>query len=115
MITLDNLVEGEYTLYAKTTDMAGLTGDIVSCSWVLDFGPPETAVDFGPPTPYYTGSESFFQFSCSEVPCTFMYQVDSQGYIEAPGSNASFTGIDMGIHTLQVYAIDAAGNADPTQ
>jgi len=113
-ISLDNLVEGAYTLYAKSTDTAGLTGAEVSCSWVLDFGPPETKIDYGPPTPFYTGDEAFFQFSCSEVPCVYFYQLDSQGYHEAPGSNASFTNVPMGIHTLQVYSVDSAGNADPT-
>eukprot|EP00854_Cymbomonas_tetramitiformis_P020104 gene20104-24066_t len=113
-IMLESLVEGSYTLYAKSTDTAGMTGAEDSCSWVVDFGPPETVVVSGPPSPMHATETSFFTFACQEEGCVYMYQVDSQGYMQAPGANATFTGISQGVHTLQVYAIDAAGNADPT-
>lgn len=113
-IMLESLVEGSYTLYAKSTDMAGITGEEAMCSWVVDYGPPETVVVAGPPTPMYFEDASVFNFACQEEGCVFMYQVDGQGYMEAPGDMVSFTGIAQGLHTLKVYAVDAAGNADPT-
>jgi len=113
-ILLEDLVEGTYTLAAKSTDMAGITGEEALCSWVVDYGPPETVVVAGPPTPMHAAETSEFNFACQEEGCLFMYQVDGQGYMEAPGDMITFEGISQGLHTLRVYAVDAAGNADPT-
>jgi len=113
-VQLENLVEGSYTLFAKSTDMAGLTGEEASCTWVVDMGPPETMILTGPPTPQLLGSETHFRFACMENSCTFMYSVDGTGFVMTKEDTVAIDNLEEGVHTMQVYAIDAAGNADPT-
>jgi len=113
-IQLENLVEGPYTLFAKSTDLAGQTGEEASCTWVVDMGPPETMILTGPPTPQLKGSATKFRFACMESSCTFMYSVDGTGYMMTAEDHVAIGDLEEGVHTMQVYAIDAAGNADPT-
>mmetsp|Transcript_22663 Transcript_22663/g.27365 ORF Transcript_22663/g.27365 Transcript_22663/m.27365 type:complete len:782 (+) Transcript_22663:48-2393(+) len=114
-ITLNNLVEGSYTLYAQSTDKAGLTSDEASVSWIVDFGAPETMILSGPPTPAYVDADVVFRFACSEADCTYEYDVDGTGsWTTLTTSTLKLNDISPGVHTLQVYAIDAANNKDLT-
>jgi len=113
-IQLSHLQEGSYTLFAKSTDLAGLTGEETSCTWVVDMGPPETMVLQGPPTPQMMGETPSFKFGCMETSCLFMYNVDGLGYVESEHDTVHLGDLPEGVHTIQVYAVDAAGNADPT-
>jgi len=116
-IQLNHLQEGPYTLFAKSTDLAGLTGEETSCTWVVDMGPPETMVLQGPPTPQMMGENSSFKFGCMETSCVFYYSVDSEDsvdYVLSEHDTVHLGELAAGVHTIRVYAMDAAGNADPT-
>jgi len=113
-VSLENLEEGQYTLYTKSTDTAGLTGEETSCTWVVDFGPPDTMIIQGPPTPQYIEDYNNFTFRCTEFSCKFSYSVDGTGWMDAENNMASLVGLPEGVHTMHVYATDAAGNADPS-
>jgi len=60
------------------------------------------------------GETPSFKFGCMETSCLFMYNVDGLGYVESEHDTVHLGDLPEGVHTIQVYAVDAAGNADPT-
>jgi hypothetical protein len=54
-----------------------------------------------------------FAFAADEAGSTFRCRLDGHKPIPC-GSPKSFTGLAWGPHTFKVYAVDPAGNADPT-
>lgn len=73
-----------------------------------DTTPPETTIDSWT----VTRDRATFAFSANE-PATFTCQLDG-GTLESCSSPKTYTGLARGSHTFAVYAIDTAGNADPT-
>jgi len=113
-VAVSSLIEGAYTIYVKSTDIAGLTGEEASCTWVVDFGPPDTMVVAGPAARQHVSESSNFSFSCTESSCTYAYSINGGEYINVEDETAAVSGLPEGVHTLRVYATDAASNSDPT-
>jgi len=77
----------------------------------LDIEPPETLIRFGPPlaTPATT---AIFEFAASEF-ATFSCRVDTAPFGPCDPVTA-VTGLDEGMHTMEVVATDSQGNVDPS-
>lgn len=78
---------------------------------VGDATPPESTITSGPPA-LIKSSSATFTFVSNETG-SFQCQLDAGGFA-ACTSPKSYNGLGDGSHTLQVRAIDLAGNADPT-
>merc|ERR1711998_362304 len=86
-----------------------------SCPWIKNGGyAPETMVMSGAPTPQMQGEDAFFRFACSEKSCVFFTSLNNEEYEAVDGNTKAFYDLPEGLHTLKVYAVDAAGNMDPT-
>jgi hypothetical protein len=97
---------------------AGLGGGIVTATiTVSDPTPPDTTITLTPPT-YSNSTSATFEFTGSDnvtpaASLTFEVKLDS-GIFVATNSPLNLTGLSQGSHTLQVRALDASGNADPS-
>jgi subtilisin-like proprotein convertase family protein len=76
-----------------------------------DTSPPDTTIDSGPPAKTKK-KKATFTFHASESPAAFQCKLDG-GAFATCSSPATFT-VKKGRHSLQVRAIDASNNVDPT-
>jgi DNA-binding beta-propeller fold protein YncE len=77
-----------------------------------DTSVPDTTIDSGPSGT--TNANVSFAFSSSESPLLgFECKLDSAEW-EACGASKSYSNLSEGSHTVQVRAVDAAGNPDPS-
>jgi large repetitive protein len=77
-----------------------------------DDTPPETTIDSAPDGTT-TSRVATFTFSASEAGSTFACSLDGADFTPCV-SGVSYEGLDLGEHTFEVRATDAAGNTDPT-
>ena len=87
----------------------------MSFTWTIDTSAPDTTIDGNPPNPSGSSSASF-SFSGSDSGtgvASFECKLDAGGF-SACTSPKAYTSLQDGSHTVQVRAIDGAGNADPT-
>jgi hypothetical protein len=108
------LSEGSHTFSARAKDPAGNV-DPTPASYLWTVTPPETNITSQPFNPTNQTSASF-TFTSDEVDSTFKCQIDSGGYSSciSPTTYSGLSGGAGASHTFQVYAVDPAGNADPT-
>ncbi len=106
------LQQGSHTFQVRAIDAVGNADPTpASRTWIVDTVAPDTTIASGPSGPTASTSATF-TFSSPESGVTFQCQLDSaSGFATCP---AGYTGLQQGAHTLQVRAIDAAGNVDPT-
>jgi large repetitive protein len=107
------LLDGNRTLTARATDVAGNRSDASGARAVtVDTVAPETSIESGPnnPTQFTTAT---FAFSSTESPSTFECRLDDEGFAPCQ-SPRHYDPVAPGTHTFQVRAADAAGNVDPT-
>src|SRR4051812_1779163 len=110
--SLTDLSDGQHTLAVRATDPSGNTDPSpATVTWTVDTAAPETTVVSGPQGPTKLNSAQI-GFS-SEPGARFECRLDA-GAWGACTSPKSVAGLTDGDHTLDVRAIDAAGNADPT-
>ena len=77
-----------------------------------DTSAPDTTIDSGPSGT--TNANVSFTFSASESPLLgFECKLDSAEW-EACGASKSYSNLSEGSHTVEVRAVDAAGNPDPS-
>ena len=77
-----------------------------------DTSAPDTTIDSGPSGT--TNANVSFTFSTSESPLLgFECRLDSAEW-EACGASKSYSNLSEGSHTVEVRAVDAAGNPDPS-
>ncbi len=119
-VTYGPLEEGEHRLEVRAIDASGNADPIPAfCEWVVDDSPPDTFIPFHPEDPSQVG-DADFGFASDESPVTYMCVLDPETLPPAPedfapcDDTASYEGLEDGLHTMVVYAIDEAGNADPT-
>lgn len=107
------------TLYATVTDSRGTASacSTSSLTYVEDSTPPDTAIVAGPAGTVRAGTTVRFEFSASEPGSRFECQLHEPGFRPC-ASPATFPARPGGSSarnaTLQVRAIDLAGNADAT-
>ncbi|HUP29173.1 MAG TPA: delta-60 repeat domain-containing protein [Usitatibacter sp.] len=84
-------------------------------SFTVDVTPPDTHMTFGPEGPYtFSATSTFNVVSPTDANATFQCSLDSGAwYACGSGPTVSVT-VSPGAHVLQVRAVDAVGNVDPT-
>ncbi len=87
------------------------TGTSASWSWTVDGTPPATTLTATPTTPSNLSAPSF-SFTASE-PATFYCRIDQAAYF-ACASPYRTSPLADGDHTFLVFAVDSAGNVDPS-
>jgi CSLREA domain-containing protein len=106
----DGLAEGRHSFDVRATDAAGNVEAVAALAeWTVDVTPPETAIDSGPADPSNSATAAF-AFSANEE-ATFACSLDG-GSFESCSSSQSYGGLAEGAHSLEVRAIDRAGNVD---
>jgi hypothetical protein len=108
-----SVADGDHTFTVRAIDPSGnVDPSPASYDFSVDTTPPDTTITDGP-SPVTTDHEPSFSFTADEANVTFECRMD-----EAPFAACSspHTGapLDDGDHIFEVWAIDAAGNADPS-
>ncbi|MBI4897580.1 MAG: hypothetical protein HY827_04345 [Actinobacteria bacterium] len=110
---LSGLDEGPHTLVVTSTDLAGNSGSAVA-DFTIDRTPPETTITGGPAQLSVTNAASpVFTFDANEPGSAYNCRVDGSPYSLCASTFTSPV-LSDGVHSIDVYAIDAAGNADAT-
>ncbi|WP_240359172.1 adventurous gliding motility protein AgmC [Pyxidicoccus trucidator] len=113
-VTFTGLAQGNHTLAVRARDAAGNVDPTPATrSWTVDTVAPDTTFTSTPPA-VSNSAVANFDFSSNESPVTYECRLDGAVLFTACTDPASFTGLTNGSHTLQVRAVDAAGNVDPT-
>jgi hypothetical protein len=112
--TTDPLGDGKHAFQVRAIDLAGNADKTPAKAkaWTVDTTPPETTITKMPANPTNSTSAAF-KFTSNEKKSTFQCNLDGGGFNPC-ASAPTFTGLSAGPHNLQVRAIDAAGNIDPT-
>jgi hypothetical protein len=109
-----NLAHGSRTFQVRAIDLAGrLDPSPATYTWMLDLAPPQTTINTGP-SGTTTSTTETVTFSADDSAATFECRLDTGPWV-ACTSPRHLSGITAGQHTFRVRAIDAAGNADPTE
>jgi hypothetical protein len=111
------LVDGAYTFRVRATDARGNTDQTdATQSFTVDTVVPDTVLDSGTQG-LVTTRTAGFTFSASEAG-TFQCRLDGPGAVTGQWTRcstpATYTALADGDYTFRVHAVDAAGNADPS-
>ena len=106
--TLTDLTDGKYTVTVKHTDTAGNTSTEATYTWIVDNDIPVTYIKAGDTA--VAGLSNTVKFGCSEEPCTYEYYVDGGSKQTAASAEIAVTVAGTGVHTVEAYAVDVAGN-----
>jgi hypothetical protein len=107
------LADGSHTFQVRATDAAGNTDPSpASRTFTVDTTPPETTIT-GHPHKKTRKHRATFTFVSSEPGSTFMCKLDRDRWRSCE-SPTTYRHLAAGPHVLRVFAIDAAGNAEPT-
>jgi hypothetical protein len=111
--TYTNLGVGSHTLQVYARDIAGNSDPSpASYSWTIDLTKPNTSIPGKPPAS--TSSKTAkFRFKSTEAGSTFKCKLDKKPWSSC-GSSKTFKKLSRGRHKVSVYAIDKAGNKDPS-
>ena len=103
--------EGAHNFTVQATDTAGNTATD-TWTFTTDTTRPNTTINSGPPSP---GNDTTpeFTFSSSEASASFECRVGSAAFASCTSPH-TVAPLPVGGHTLEVRAIDRAGNADDT-
>lgn len=107
------LSDGTYEFTATSEDEAGNVSAVSATNEVkVDTGAPNTTISAQPPATTSDDSASF-EFSADEAVDRFECSVDGAAF--APCSSPfNLSGLDDGDHTVEIRAVDLAGNIDAT-
>lgn len=107
------LAKGSHTVQASARDEAGNSGPGSSLvSFTVDPALVDTTILSVPPA-VTQETAARFSFQASVEPATFQCSLDREPFAEC-SSPVVYEGLSPGRHTLQVVAVDAQGNKDPT-
>jgi hypothetical protein len=97
------LADGQHTFEVKAVDDHGSESGVTPYPWTIDLVPPPTPTITGP-SGVVNSPDASFSFD-SEVGATYLCTLDGE-LADCP----DFNGLSEGQHTLDVDAVDAAGN-----
>jgi Bacterial Ig-like domain len=112
------LGEGSHTFQVRATDGAGNVGEAASYSWTVDQTAPETAIGDRPADPSNSSSASFGLSGSDNLDelAQLSFQCRLDGTLEtdwaACSSPKEYADLAEGAHSLELRAIDRAGNVD---
>jgi VCBS repeat-containing protein len=111
------LSDGDHTFSVRSVDNAGNTDPTpASYTWLIDTAPPSTTLTSMPSDPDNDNTPDF-SFTGSDPGSSglagFQCQVDGGGWTNCSSPHTT-SPLSDGLHTLEVRAVDNAGNADPT-
>jgi hypothetical protein len=110
-VAYTSLSVASHTFQVRATDALGhQDASPAAFTWVIDTTAPNTTITSGP-SGSNNPSTATFTFTSSEAGSTFECKLDT-GAFQACVSGVTYTGLPAGSHTLQVRAIDPAGNVD---
>jgi hypothetical protein len=118
--TFHGLAAGLHTLNLEAQDRWGHVG-VLARSFRVDLTPPQTSITSGPADGGWTNSTSAtFGFTGTDDASAtnelrYAWRVDGGSWSAlSTQTTAALTGLAEGLHTFEVYAVDKAGNVDPT-
>ncbi|WP_224244902.1 adventurous gliding motility protein AgmC [Hyalangium gracile] len=113
-LSLESLADGPHFITARTKDVAGNTGSLSSPrKFTRDTDPPETYITEKPPV-LSTSNQAKFTFASDEAGVRYMCNRSIvQGNFDC-SAGLDLPGLADGRHTVIVWAVDCAGNEDPT-
>jgi hypothetical protein len=107
------LAAGSHTFEVRATDPVGNTDATPAVStWTIDLTAPDTTITSGPASPT-NATTATFGFTSGEAGSTFECRLDGSVFATC-ASPKSYSGLGAGDHTVEVRAVDPAGNIDPT-
>lgn len=110
------LADGTYTFLVRATDGDLADATPATRTFTIDATPPHTSIGFGP-TGLTNNASPSLTFGSTEAGSTFECRLDgpgaSTGAYAPCTSPEAYSGLRDGAYTFLVFAIDAAGNADP--
>lgn len=104
------LPDGSHTFSVRASNAVGSSE--TSYTWTVDTIPPATTLSSGPENPTFATSATF-TFSSPDATAIFQCQLDGGTYTPCL-SSTSYSGLAPGDHTMNVRAVDPAGNIDAT-
>ncbi len=107
------LSEGAHTFQVKAAGEGGEDPSPKAFTWTVDAKAPETIIDSGPPEPS-GGFEAAFAYHSSEPSSSFRCQLDDGAIQLCAAAGKSYFLLADGAHAFRVWAVDNAGNQDPT-
>ncbi|MCE9672523.1 Ig-like domain-containing protein [Myxococcus stipitatus] len=108
-----SLSQGPHTLAVRAVDTAGNVDPTpATYTWTVDTVAPDTTIVSGPSGTTASANASF-GFASNEAGVTYQCALDGAAFASC-ANPANLTGLSQGGHTLQVRAVDTAGNIDPT-
>lgn len=110
-LELEGLAEGAHVLEVRARQGDEVDATPADWPWTVDLTAPDTTIVDAPAA--LGGAAASFTFSGSESPVTFRCSLDGGDFAPCP-AEATFEGLAEGTHELEVVAVDAAGNEDPT-
>ncbi|MFO0590844.1 MAG: hypothetical protein U0441_25090 [Polyangiaceae bacterium] len=107
------LPDGQHTIQVRAIDPAG-NADLTPAvyTWTIDTAPPDTTITTFEPNPTNDPTGDF-TFASNDPTATFQCSVDGAAFTPCPAT-FSTNALPDGQHTIQVRAVDPAGNVDPT-
>lgn len=124
---ISDLLEGKHLLEVEPSDEAGNVGQMLKVAWIIDAGGPRAKLVMGPEKHSHV-HHSAFHLQTGEGDCVYEYRLDRGKWRSAmKGPDAKWEPIaaerwlsggwmtmrvQAGFHTIEIRAIDAAGNKD---
>ena len=114
-LELTGLSPGAHTVSVRATDAAGnVDPSPATYEWTVvappDATPPDTTIESAPPAAS-SDTTARFEFTSSEAGSSFECSLDGAAFGPC-ASSVEYSALALGGHSLEVRAIDAAGNAD---
>ncbi|MFP2912310.1 Ig-like domain-containing protein, partial [Pyxidicoccus sp. 3LFB2] len=106
------LMDGPHSVTVTATDPAGNTSEPVTHTFAVDALPPDTTFTVTPPA-VTNATTATFEFTSDESGVTFECSLDGAAFTPCT-TPLALGSLTEGEHTLQVRAVDADGNVDPT-
>jgi len=111
--TYSGLAQGAHTFEVRATDAGGNVDPTpASRTWTVDTIAPDTTITGGP-SGNNNPNTATFTFTSSEANSTFQCKLDT-GAFAACSSGVTYNNLAKGDHTFTVFAMDQAGNSDPS-
>jgi uncharacterized protein (TIGR03382 family) len=110
--TYTGLGEGKHTLLVRAVDALGnVDSTPESYEWTVDLTKPTVSIDSGPAGTTRDTSATF-DFDSNEAAkgVTYLCRLDAEADFTPCPDPKTYTGLGEGPHTLQVVAVDTAGN-----